>query len=218
MKQYLNEHIINMLRYTKEVVWCVDAVTYDLLYTNDACFSMWGFTSQEMMADKNIFFSHIYSEDKAICYQGFDEAIKNGKSHNEFRIIHKSGDIKTIKGDAIFIKGKDGFPDTFTGITLDVTEEKKLQQKILNSEKKFHSIADNSPVMMWTSSMETGLNFVNKAWFDFTGKDITSLQGTDWMNLLHPNDYERIKQSRQSFYESPKPVPIKPVQLLSVSN
>ena len=202
MTRYLQEHITNMLRYTKEVVWCVDANTYDLLYTNDSCYELWGFTATEMMADKNIFFSHLYPDDVEICMNGFINAKQYGRSHNEFRIIHKSGSIKIIKGDAIFIKGNDDFPDTFTGITLDVTEERGLQEKIAASEKRFHIIANDSPVMIWASDAQNGLTYVNHAWTTFTGKDIASLSGTSWMQLLHPDDVEGIKQKRGTIYSS----------------
>lgn len=205
MNQILREHILDMLRYSREVVWCVDVNTFDLLYTNEACFNVWGYTPREMMDDKNIFFSHLHPEDIDIYKKGWDEAIKNGRSRNEFRIFHKDGSIKVIKGDAIFMKGKDGFPDTMTGIATDITEERRLNDNLILSEKKFHSIADDTPVMMWTSHAGEGLNYVNKAWIEFTGKDMDALRGKDWMNLLHPDDLERIRQNRQSYYTTPIP-------------
>lgn len=204
MTQSLNEHVVNLLKYAREVIWCVNADSYDLLYTNDACYDLWGYTAQEMTDDKNIFFSHIHPDDVEICMNGFASARLHGRSHNEFRIIHKTGTVKIIKGDAIFVKGENGFPDTFTGITLDVTEERALQEKIMVSERRFHAIADHSPVMIWASDEKNGVVYVNKAWIEFTGKDSTSIYGASWMQLLHPDDADRIKNARETIYNDLK--------------
>lgn len=194
-----------MLKYSREVVWCVNADTYDLIFVNDACVDIWGYTPDEMVADKNIFFSSIHPEDVGTCHNGFKLALENGKSHNEFRVLSKDGKVRVIKGDAIFLKGTDGFPDTFTGITLDVTEECKLIDKLAASERKFQSMADDAPVMIWTSSFEHGVEYTNKEWISFTGLDSEKLSGSNWTGLLHSDEYDKITGIRETLYTEKQP-------------
>lgn len=188
--------------YSREVVWCVNADTYDILYVNDACVDIWGYTPEEMMADKDTFFSSIHPEDVDTCYNGFKLALENGKSHSEFRVLNKDGTLRVIKGDAIFLKGADGFPDTYTGITQDVTEQHKLMDKLAVSEGKFHSMADDAPVLIWTSSFEHGIEYTNKEWIDFTGLNSEKLRGSSWTDLLHPDEYNKITGIREELYNA----------------
>ncbi|MCB0697309.1 MAG: PAS domain S-box protein [Chitinophagaceae bacterium] len=208
MNDTLKMHILDVLQYSREVIWCVDMNTFDLLYTNKACFDVWGYTPEEMMADKSIFASHLHPEDAEIYQKGVAEAKQNGKSHNEFRIIHKDGSVKVIKGDAIFYKGENGLPDTLTGIAVDVTRERELIEDLAISQNRFRSISDNTPVMTWTSSVDTGVNYVNKAWVDFTGKKLEELHGADWMSILHPDDHDIINRQRSVIYHEGKPFEI----------
>ncbi len=208
MNQKLQEHIVNMLMYSREVVWCVHADTYDIVYVNNACVGIWGYTPEEMMADKNIFFSSIHPEDVDTCYNGFKLALEKGKSHNEFRVLSKDGGLRVIKGEAIFLKGTDGFPDTFTGIAQDVTAQHTLMDKLTASERKFHTMADDAPVLVWTSSFEHGVEYTNKEWIGFTGLDSEKLSGSNWTGLLHPDEYDKITGIRETLYTEKRPFEI----------
>ncbi len=117
----LKQHLFNVLSEINDVVWCIDATTFELLYTNEACFSLWGYNPSQMMNDQSIFFNSLHPEDIEKWKQGISDAIKLGRSYNEFRIIHKNKTIKYIQGDAIYKTGSGRLPDTITGITTDVT-------------------------------------------------------------------------------------------------
>lgn len=208
MNNTIKTHVLDVLQYAREVIWSVDVKTYDLLYVNEACYNIWGYTSEEMMSDNTLFISHVHPEDMGKFKQGFETAIKQGSGQNEFRILHKNGTVKTVLGDAIFRKGTGGMPDTLTGITKDVTTERQLEQDLILSQNKFRSISDDTPVMTWTSSFNEGVTYVNKAWVEFTGKNLEELRGSDWMTLVHPEDYENIRKQREVIYNISKPFEI----------
>ncbi len=205
MDTMLKMHVLDVLQYAREVIWCVEVNTFDLLYVNESCYDIWGYTSREMMSDNKLYLSRILPEDMTSFNLSFEKAIKQGQIQNEFRIVHKDGTIKTVTSNAIFRKGKEGLPDTLTGIAIDISAERQLQDELALSQKRFMSISDDTPVMTWVSSINSGITYVNKAWVDFTGESLEELHGSDWMSLIHPEDLEQAKTQRETIYDYSKP-------------
>lgn len=140
MISVLKEHLFNIMSAIDEVVWCVDANSFNILHVNEACFNMWGYSAAEMMSDNSIFMNSIHPADLEIYQRGIAAAIENGRSHSEFRIRHKDGSIRYIKGDAIFKPAMKGLPATITGITTDITEIKVMNESLLSKNEELEAI------------------------------------------------------------------------------
>ena len=73
----------------------------------------------------------IHPEDQAKAETKLREAILN-KTHftDEFRIIWPNGQIRYIKTDALMQTGEDGLVERVTGVSQDITETRKLEEKL----------------------------------------------------------------------------------------
>lgn len=200
-KDAIREMLIDLYAYSHEVIWCVDLNTYALLYTNNACLSIWGYTPEEMMSDHGLFYRQLHPDDVEIYKHGVELALVNGRSYNEFRIIHRDGTVRYIKGEAIHRADPGGGKGILMGIAFDVTRENKLNEQLRISEQRFYTIANETPVLLWTAAVGGGLNFVNKAMCEFAGMDMTQLTGKKWLEMVHPQDIERIIQEREGLYK-----------------
>ena len=69
----------------------------------------------------------------------------------------------------------------------NITERKQAEEKIKESESRFHTMADASPVLIWTISADGLSSYYNKTFLDFIGvskgEDIS-----DWEKIVHPDD------------------------------
>jgi PAS domain S-box-containing protein len=74
----------------------------------------------------------------------------------------------------------------------DVTEQRRAELKLRESEERFRKIADSAPVPMWVSNPDRSRSFVNKAYVDFLGLDYDAASKLDWRTILHPDDHDRI--------------------------
>ncbi|MEJ8757514.1 CHASE domain-containing protein [Pontibacter sp. H259] len=70
----------------------------------------------------------------------------------------------------------------------DITDEKRAQQAIIESEARFRTMADNAPVMIRITDSDMHVLYVNKQWTDFTGIMFEDVVRYGWMNLIHPDD------------------------------
>jgi len=74
------------------------------------------------------------------------------------------------------------------------------------SEQRFRMIADQAPVMMWTSGTDGGCEFANRRWLDFTGLTLEQNLGTGWSQTLHPDDKEHTFARYFRYFQERKPV------------
>src|SRR4029078_7708062 len=89
----------------------------------------------------------------------------------------------------------------------DVTDLNIAKQKIEESEKRFRTIADSVPVLIWMAATDKLRNFFNKAWLNFTGFTIEQGSGNRWESAVHPQElpicldvYNASFDKREEFY------------------
>src|SRR4029077_7389199 len=81
------------------------------------------------------------------------------KAGNETAIDDSSAPIRNSKNEVV------GAVLVFR----DVTERKKAQAELQESEERFRTMADAAPVLIWTATPDRQFVYVNQPWLDFTG-------------------------------------------------
>ncbi len=139
------------------------------------------------------------------------EAIQRSIEHKipldiEFRILWADGTVHWIMAKANPYYDDRGNPDKMVGVNIDVTERTMVIQALEESEKRFHAMSDNAPVMIWMADPDKKVSFLNKTWLSFTGKSADEDLGDGWLADIHPDDrklfldvYERSFQGHQEF-------------------
>jgi PAS domain S-box-containing protein len=74
----------------------------------------------------------------------------------------------------------------------DITTEKLGRLTKETAEEEFRSLADSSPVLIWTSGPDKGCTFFNSQWLEFTGVPMDEQLGAGWVQLVHPEDRDGI--------------------------
>lgn len=67
---------------------------------------------------------------------------------------------------------------------------RQIEVSLRESEKRFRTLADGTPIIIWTTDASGKNQFVNKAWCDFFGFSEAEAQSVDWKELLHPEDFD----------------------------
>jgi PAS domain S-box-containing protein len=72
----------------------------------------------------------------------------------------------------------------------DITERKRSEEQLRESEARFQAMADKAPVMIWTTGTDGLCNYFSKPWLDFTGKTMEQEVGMGWTQGVHPDELQ----------------------------
>src|SRR3569623_872536 len=71
------------------------------------------------------------------------------------------------------------------------TERKRMEDALRESEERFRAMADSVPALIWMGGADRRAEFVNHACVEFTGQPASTLVGSNWLQLVHPEDVPR---------------------------
>lgn len=81
--------------------------------------------------------------------------------------------------------------DTISGIKItliDVTEKVEARKKIEESEKRFRSLTESIPQLIWETDEKGNALFTSGKWFEYTG--VVPTGEAVWKAMIHPDDFD----------------------------
>ncbi len=137
----------------------------------------------------------------------FLETLRRGEhiQHTETIRVRKDGAFIHVSLSISPVKDEEGKVIGASSIARDITEQKKAEQELRESEARFHLMADTAPVMIWMAGGDTLFNFFNKSWLDFRGRPMEQELGNGWTQGIHPDDLEECRETYISSFKERKP-------------
>ena len=120
--------------------------------------------------------------------------IPNTHFQHEYQIKCKDDSIKWVKEIVRNISDESGTPFMVQGTIYDITEQKKFDEILKESEEKFRSITEQS--LMGIMIIQDGeIKYVNKAFekiTEYSMQEMLNWPENGFINIVHPDDKEFV--------------------------
>ena len=110
----------------------------------------------------------------------------------EHRVIWPDGTVHWVYSRGEVARDATGAPVSLTAIYMDITEQKRVEAALRESEDHYRHAVELNPQVAWTALPNGLVERVAERWFDWTG--ITGL-GETWADAIHPDDLDHSTQA-----------------------
>jgi PAS domain S-box-containing protein len=191
------------LTHTGSWVW---ELRRDAEHLSEEWYRIYGFDPAEGMPGSEKRLQRVHPEDRAKWQEVIERAIgKKSDYETEYRILLPDGTVKYIHVVGHPVLDSSGEVLQFVGSSTDITERKRAEEKIRQSEKELRQLLDLTPQYLAVFGPDRDLLYVNKAMLDYFGFTLEEWRSSDRRKYYHPDDRERLASEIQSKFLSGLP-------------
>lgn len=139
------------------------------------------------------FYDRLHPDDREPTRRAIEASIAGRTPYDiDYRTVAPdTGAVKWVRAIGRTFYAADGTPTRFDGVTLDVTDRKRAEQALRDSETYFRSMADTSPSMLWVTDLTGQCTYISRQWCEYTGTSLEQNLGLGWLDCVHPDDRPR---------------------------
>ncbi len=176
-------------------VWIADA-TGKLVFKNDQADRIWGGNAplSENIEGYGDYVAWHLDNGEPVAAEEFPvaQALRTGQLGQpaELRIQRFDGTLGIVLAIGAPIKDREGHPAGAVAINVDLTETKKAEQALSESEISFRQLADAMPQLVWTALPDGTVDYYNQRHELYSGIGKTEPGHWNWGPVLHPDDLQ----------------------------
>jgi PAS domain S-box-containing protein len=132
---------------------------------------------------------YVHPEDREAAFGAVMGAVERREDYEiEYRLADTSQGERWVHGRGEVVRDNEGRAVRMIGLNFDVTNRRRAEERVRESEARFRSLADSAPALMWISHPSGLREFVNRAYVEFAGLDYDSALTLDWRTRIFPED------------------------------
>lgn len=110
----------------------------------------------------------------------------------EWTLIRKDGSRVPVLVSVAALRDENGQITGYMGICSDLTERKRVEQALRESERRYQTLAEVSPVGIFRTDAQGQTVYVNPRWCKIAGMAAEEAMGEGWAKAVHPQEREEI--------------------------
>jgi len=122
----------------------------------------------------------------------------------EARKVRKDGTVIWVRetANALLLKNR----PVLLVVCEDITDRKRAEDAARRSEKQLRDVFETIPAMAWSAFPDGSVDFMNRAWYDYTGLSTDKAMGRKSLDIIHPNDQARTRAEWDSALKNGQPL------------
>jgi PAS domain S-box-containing protein len=165
---------------------------------SDELYHLYGQDKTQWSPSLNKFKQQVPPEDWELFERAIPQTMTEGIPYSiEHRVIRPDGDIRYAVSKGQAIRSPQGKVVKLFGTTQDITATKQTAMALQASERRYATLAENSPNAVFRLDAEGHCIYVNPRWCEMTGRTVEQGYGDEWVQVLHPEDRDRLMADLQ---------------------
>ena len=162
-----------------------------LISTNAAYQQITGYSEEELVGMSTLELTHPddRADDESVV--GISASDGDDSYRREKRYVRKDGEVVWAFAASTLVRDESGEPQFIMGVVEDVTERRRADEELRESEERFHGAFDNTPIGMALVDLEGRYLQVNRAMCEILGYSEEEFLVTSFQEITHPEDYEK---------------------------
>jgi PAS domain S-box-containing protein len=147
--------------------------------------SQLGYSPEEFTKNPGFWTQRIHPEDLKRVESGFTALFDQGHFVHEYRFKHCSGEFRWMRDELNLLRDNHGNPSEILGTWVDVTERRRIEKALQESETQYRSLIDNAPIGMVSFDSLGEIIEFNPALLKILGApELEPTKATDLFTLL----------------------------------
>ena len=157
-----------------------------LLLANATCAALARSTPEQLVGKTD---EELFPPDVAAAIRQLDKAVIAGGSPIQLEeSIPVAGEPRVFLTLKAPLRDGGGRVVGVLGISRDITESKRAEETLRQSEARFRAAINAVSDIVWTNDAQGQMAGEQAAWGKFTGQNQESYQGSGWSQAIHPDD------------------------------
>lgn len=185
-----------LIRYAPTAIFELDYRGSRFISANDAVCIISGYSREEIMSMNPM--DLLADESKAIFADRIRRQLAGEKIPEmvEYRVRTKDGSIIYATLNTSFSPRR---LNTALVIAHDITQRRKMEEALRDSETRFRVLAEAMPQIVWSTDSAGRVDYLNRRGQEYRGIDPAQTQGAESWPAVHPDDAEHTRAAwRQS--------------------
>jgi PAS domain S-box-containing protein len=138
----------------------------------------------------------VHPDDVKRCIDTYNASFKGQKGfYTEYRLRRHDGEYRWIADNSIPRFSTEGEFLGFISACMDIDDQKRFREKILESELLFKTISNASPAALWMTNEDEENVFVSDTWLKWTGQNFQEVISKSWMEPV--SDEDRVSMTKE---------------------
>lgn len=167
------------------------------MYVSPQVLELTGYTVDEWMADRALWLKATHPDDRDRVREEWLSAVSRRAPFSiEYRSVHRDGRVSWFHDTARLVHSEDGKPLFWQGLIQDVTEAKRAEVMVEESELRHRKLVEQVPAVVFIDSHEESpvCYYVSPQSTEMLGYTPAEFQDdpTLFFRIMHPDDVERV--------------------------
>jgi PAS domain S-box-containing protein len=177
------------------------AMRYDgttILYASEETYRIWGFDPAQGVPSHETVFQRIHPGDRERLNAEVRRAVDEKRRYSiGYRIVLPNGTVKHLEtiGEPVF--SASGKLAEIATTQTDVTERKRAEEALRESESKLRQIFETVPGLLWSTDPAGEPTQLNQRMLDYTGMRFEDFKHGGWEAFVHPDDFPETVRALQ---------------------